>query len=52
MRTSDEILISALHILVRDIQSEDGIANATILEAAYRLEELVAIVKQIKKTEV
>ena len=41
MRTSDEILISTLHILARDIQSEDGIANAAILEAAYRLEELV-----------
>ena len=40
MKTSDETLISAMRILARDIQSEDGIANAAILEAADRLEEL------------
>jgi hypothetical protein len=31
-------IISALKILARDIQSNDGVANATILEAAQRLE--------------
>lgn len=40
-RTDDATLISALRILVRDIQSQDGVANATIAEAAERLAELV-----------
>ena len=29
-----------MYTLVRDIQSEDGVANAAIFEAAQRLEEL------------
>jgi hypothetical protein len=40
-RTPDATLISALRILARDIQSGDGCANACLLEAAARLEELV-----------
>jgi len=40
-RTPDAILISALRILARDIQSGDSCANACLLEAAARLEELV-----------
>ena len=32
--TSIPTLINSLHILARDIQSEDGVANAAILEAA------------------
>jgi hypothetical protein len=40
-RTPDATLISALRILARDIQSGDGVANACLLEAATRLEELV-----------
>ena len=40
-RTSDATLIAALRILVRDIQSQDGAANACIAEAAERMEELV-----------
>ena len=40
-RTPDATLISALRILARDIQSGDGCANACLLEAAIRLEELV-----------
>ena len=40
-RTTDATLIAALRILARDIQSEDGVANACLLEAAARLEELV-----------
>ena len=39
-KTDDKVLISALRILVRDIQSGDGVANACIAEAADRLEEL------------
>jgi hypothetical protein len=34
-------LIEAVRILARDIQSGDGCANACLLEAAARLEELV-----------
>ena len=40
MRTESKILVSALRVLVREIYSEDGIANACIAEAADRIEEL------------
>lgn len=40
MKTDTNTLIDALRILARDIQSEDGIANAAIAEAADRLEKL------------
>ena len=40
MRTSTETLIKSLNILARDIQSEDGVANAAISEGALRIEEL------------
>lgn len=33
----NETLIAAMHILANDIESEDGIANAAILESAQRL---------------
>jgi len=42
MKTPDNVLIAALRILVDDISSEDGVANACIDEAANRLEELIA----------
>lgn len=42
MRTDDEILIKALEILSNDIQTDDGVANACIAEAAQRLRELIA----------
>jgi len=42
MKTSTETLIEALRILAKDIQSDDGVANAVIAEAADRLEELLA----------
>ena len=38
--TETKTIIEALRILARDIHSEDGVANATISEAADRLEEL------------
>jgi hypothetical protein len=41
MRTDTQTLIDALRILVRDIESEDGVANACIAEAADRLQELI-----------
>lgn len=37
-RTDDETLVQALRLLARDIVSEDGIAQSTILEAADRIE--------------
>jgi hypothetical protein len=47
--TPDEILIKALLILARDIQSDDGIANACIVEAAGRLQELVDELNALKE---
>lgn len=40
MRTPTKTLIEALKILAQDIQSEDGVANAAIYEAANRMQEL------------
>lgn len=39
MRTSTDVLIKALYILARDIDSVDGVPNAALAEAASRLEE-------------
>ena len=39
-RTDTLILIKAMRRLANDIQSDDGVANAAIAEAADRLEEL------------
>ena len=40
MKTDDQTLIEALLILASDIQCEDGVAVACIVEAANRLREL------------
>lgn len=40
MKSSTETLIAALRVLANDIESQDGVANAAIAEAADRLEEL------------
>jgi hypothetical protein len=40
MNTQTDIIISALRILVNDIQSPDGVPNACVAQAADRLEEL------------
>jgi hypothetical protein len=47
-RSSTETLIAALRILARDIQSGDGVANAAILEAADRMEEMAAEIKLLR----
>lgn len=39
-RTDTQTLIAAMEILSRDIQSDDGVANAAIAESAGRLREL------------
>ena len=49
MKTDDETLIIALRILEAEIQSDDGVANACITEAANRLEELTAGTIEIHK---
>lgn len=48
MNSSTQTLIKALHILSEDIQSQDGVANAAIAEAAHRLEELHEQNKMLK----
>ena len=40
MKSKTESLISALRVLSRDIQTDDGVVNACLEEAAGRLEEL------------
>ena len=41
LKTPDNTLINALRILARDVESEDGVANAMLQEAAERFAELV-----------
>ncbi len=41
MRSDTTTIIGAMRILAEDIQSDDGVANAAIYEAAERLEELL-----------
>ena len=43
MKTDDSILIKSLFILAEDIESNDGVANAAIQEAALRLMELTKV---------
>ena len=40
MKSKTSTLVFALRILSKDIKSEDGVANAAILEASERLEEM------------
>jgi len=40
MKSSTETLIKALHILSNEIKTDDGVVNAALSEAAYRMEEL------------
>lgn len=47
MNTSTENLVMALRVLATDIQSDDGVANAAIHEAAVRLEQLSEKIKRL-----
>ena len=49
MKTSTETLIKAMRILSSDIQSDDGVANAAIAEAAQRLEEQKDRIKRLEE---
>jgi hypothetical protein len=40
VRSSNKTLIKAMRILGSEIKSQDGVANAAILEAACRIQEL------------
>lgn len=46
MRTDTQTLIKSLLILAEEIESEDGVANAAIHEAALRMEELVEMLDE------
>ena len=48
MRSSTETLIKAMRILSSDIQSDDGVANAAIAEAAQRLAEQQDRIKRLE----
>ena len=49
MKSSTATLIKALEILSKEIQSEDGVANAAIAEAADRLKLLNNTVIELKE---
>ncbi len=49
MKTDDKTLIEALRILAREIQSDDGVANACIAEAADRLDDFHEALVQISE---
>ena len=48
-KTNTKTLIEAMRILARDIQSDDGVANGAISEAADRMEELQAQRDQLRE---
>jgi len=48
VRSSTETLIKAMRILSSDIQSDDGVANAAIAEAAQRLAEQQDRIKRLE----
>ena len=48
MKSTTETLVSALRILAADIQTDDGVANAAIREAADRLESHYAALVGIR----
>jgi len=50
MKSSTVTLIKALQILSKEIQSEDGVANAAIAEAADRLKMLDKRVIELEDT--
>ena len=49
MNTPTEKLVMALRVLANDIQSDDGVANAAIYEAAQRLEEQNQRIKRLEE---
>ena len=48
MTTETRIISSAMHELSKTIQSGDGVANAAIAEAAFRLDEQAIIIANLE----
>ena len=48
MKSSTPTIIDSLRTLARDIESDDGVANMAIAEAADRLEEMQKQVEEMK----
>lgn len=48
MNTSTEKLVMAMRVLAEEIQSDDGVANAAIHEAALRLEQQNDKIKRLE----
>lgn len=51
-KSSDKTLIEALRILANDIQSDDGVANACIREAADRLQFLSMTARSVAQANI
>ena len=49
MRNTTRSLINALRLLDSEIQSDDGVANAVVAEAANRLEEQQERIKRLEE---
>jgi len=49
VRSSTRSLINAMRVLDSEIQSDDGVANAVIAEAAQRLEEQQECIAQLEQ---
>ena len=49
MKTSTRSLIKAMRVLDSEIQSDDGVANAVIAEAAQRMEEQQECIKRLER---
>lgn len=49
MNTSTEKLVMAMRVLAAEIQSDDGVANAAIYEAALRLEQQNDKIKRLEE---
>lgn len=48
MKTTTQTLVTALRALATNIQSEDGVANSVVMEAADRITELSRIIASQK----
>ena len=51
MRTTTRKLAMAMRVLANEIESDDGIANCAILEAANRLDEYADIEESLGRIE-
>ena len=47
MRSTTKVIAGAMRVLSVDVQSQDGIPNAALLEAACRLDELQELLEDV-----